>query len=118
MNMTSCPICKSALSIKKYHCSTCAIDFEGEFDSGWSSNLNSQQMEFVYLFLLVQGNIKEMEKRLKISYPTVKNRLGEIIRIIAPTAQEPKSFDDILNDLEEGFIDVDEALNMISERRK
>jgi hypothetical protein len=67
---------------------------------------------------LVQGNLKELQKRLGISYPTVKNRLSEITRIITRDVEDTKEFNDILSDLEVGFINVEEAVDMIHKRRE
>lgn len=117
MNLRSCPICKQALAIREYHCPKCEISFKGDFSPSWTENLSNTQMEFVRLFLIVQGNIKEMEKRLGISYPTVKNRLGEIVRLITLQNEKADDFSDVFNDLEEGFINVDEAINLIETRR-
>ncbi len=118
MNLKSCPICKHSLIIKEYHCEECNVSFHGEFSSPWVENLSNEQMDFVRLFLMSQGNIKVMEKRLGISYPTVKNRLAEINRIISRQDVQTDDFTDIFNDLEEGFINVDDAITMIETRRK
>jgi len=117
MKLNSCPVCHGQLKIRQYYCESCELSLEGDFESSWLEALNSEQLEFVRLFVTVQGNIKEMEKRLSISYPTVKNRLAEIINRIKGTEPVITDFNDIMNDLEEGFISVDEALNMIESRR-
>lgn len=118
MEMNSCPVCKGELSIREYYCAPCNLSLRGHFANSWLSGLEPQQLEFVKLFIVVQGNIKEMEKRLGISYPTVKNRLAEIIRVIAREEPVQQDFSDIFSDLEQGFISVEEALNMIETRRK
>ncbi len=118
MEMSSCPFCRGELVIREYRCPHCAVSFCGEFKAGWFSGLNAEQLEFVKLFIIVQGNIREMEKRLGISYPTVKNRLAEIIRAIAQGENPATDFTDIMSDLEQGFITVDQAINMIETRRK
>ncbi len=117
MKIANCPICHNHLEVKELHCPHCDLSLRGSFESSWFAALNAQQLDFVRLFLMVQGNIKEMEKRLNISYPTVKNRLAEIIRQIKGTEPEEADFSDIINDLDEGFISVDEALTMIQTRR-
>lgn len=117
MKLNSCPICHGQLIIRQYHCENCDLSLEGQFESSWLEALDSEQLEFVRLFTMVQGNIKEMEKRLSISYPTVKNRLAEIINKIKGSEPVVTDFNDIMNDLEEGFISVDEAINMIEKRR-
>ncbi|MDP2173705.1 MAG: DUF2089 family protein [Candidatus Cloacimonadaceae bacterium] len=118
MDILNCPLCHGALVVKEYHCRACAVSYNGEFERGWPELLRPEQLEFVKTFILVQGNIKEMEKRLKISYPTVKNRLVEIIRRIGKNNPASTGYEDILCDLEEGFIKVEDAIAMIETRRK
>jgi len=116
--MNNCPICKSQLLVREYHCSQCKISFKGIFESTWPAALSEEQLEFVRTFIIVQGNIREMEKALGISYPTVKNRLAEIIGKIADQAPVPGDYIDVMYDLEQGFINVDEAIAEIKTRRK
>ncbi len=118
MKLSSCPICRHQLRIRKYHCPECEISFDGDFETNVFESLNPEQLEFARLFLIVQGNIKEMEKRLNISYPTVKNRLADVIRLLKGPEPAATDFSDIMNDLDEGFISVEEALTMIESRRK
>lgn len=118
MNLANCPICKQELLVKEYHCPTCEVSFKGSFSRNWLEGFSASQLEFIKLFLLVQGNLKELQKRLGISYPTVKSRLGEIISIISREYRPEDDFGDILSDLETGFINVDEAIDMIQRRRE
>lgn len=117
MNLVNCPICHKELLIREYHCPACDVSYQGAFSRSWLEGLSSSQLEFIKLFLLVQGNLKELQKRLGISYPTVKNRLSEIIKIITQD-QGTEDYSDILADLEAGFIDVEEAVGMIQKRRE
>ena len=118
MNITNCPICKGELKIRVLHCLHCEISFQGDFENNWLAELDASQLEFIRLFLLVQGNLKELQNQLGISYPTVKNRLAEIIGIITKKEPVTDTVIDVLSDLEEGFINVDEAINMITQRRE
>ncbi len=118
MEMTACPLCEGELAIKEFHCSTCGVSFRGNFAQSWISGLNPEQLEFIKLFVVVQGSIREMEKRLGISYPTVKNRLAEIIRQISKDEPMEEDYSDIMGDLDQGFISVEEALQMIQTRKK
>jgi len=118
MNLTNCPICHRELLIREYHCTACDVSFKGEFGRSWLEGFSASQLEFIKLFLLVQGNMKELQKRLGLSYPTVKNRLSEITRIITRDANNTRDFSDILSDLEAGFINVEEAVDMIHKRRE
>lgn len=118
MKVNNCPVCGKDLTIRELWCGHCQLSLHGEFANTWLASLSAEQSEFVRLFVIAQGNIKEMEKRLKISYPTVKNRLAEIIRLIAPDDPVSEGYGDILNDLEQGFVSVEEAVHMIETRRK
>jgi hypothetical protein len=118
MNLSACPICKHELKIKELHCEKCNVSFKGSFENSWLASFSDSQLEFIKLFLLVQGNLKELQAKLGISYPTVKNRLAEIIAVITSNKPNPDKVHDILSDLEEGFINVDEAINMINKRRE
>jgi len=104
--------------VKEYLCNTCNLILRGDFEDSHFANLTSEQLEFIKTFIIVQGNIKEMEKHLGISYPTVKNRLSEIIQAFGHKAQNNIDYTDVFNDLEEGFVNVEEALAMIEARRK
>ena len=73
--------------------------------------LNPSQQEFVKTFVCCQGSIKEVEKALKISYPTVKNRLQEIVKILCPS--KSGNSDDklsVLERIETGELSVQQAL--------
>jgi len=118
MKLNNCPYCKGKLHIAEYHCSTCQLVLRGDFEQSGFSDLSAEQLEFIRLFIVVQGNIKEMEKRMNISYPTVKNRLAEIIRALGYQTKAEENYTDIFHDLEEGFITVEQALTMIEARRK
>lgn len=118
MNLSSCPICKHELKIAEFHCERCKVSFRGSFESSWLAAFSESQLEFIKLFLLVQGNLKELQNQLGISYPTVKSRLADIIRLITTKEPVKDQVSDVLADLEEGFINVEEAINMINTRRK
>ena len=67
---------------------------------------------------LLREQLKELQNQLGISYPTVKSRLADIIRLITTKEPVKDQVSDVLADLEEGFINVEEAINMINTRRK
>ncbi len=118
MKLANCPQCRGKLAIREYVCKKCNLTLRGEFDESGFENLSPEQLNFVKLFIFVQGNIREMEKCLNISYPTVKSRLAEIIQRIGYDKERSTEFYDIFNDLEEGFINVDQAIDLIKQRRK
>lgn len=70
---------------------------------------------FIETFISCRGNIKEVEKELKISYPTVRSRLDEVIEKLgckpAPVSGNKKK--EILDALERGEITPEEALEQM-----
>ena len=117
--LKQCPVCNSNLEIVEYKCPDCDTHIKGRFGVGDFAALTAQQQEFVKTFICCQGNIKEVEKALKISYPTVKNKLSEVTSILcsSPKSTFKANSDDVLDDIEKGNISVEEALSKLRERR-
>ena len=74
-----CPVCHKALHVTRLHCPSCGTTIEGDFQAERLLALTPEQRSFVYSFLRNRGNIREMEKELGISYPTVRARLDQVI---------------------------------------
>ncbi len=117
--LKNCPVCNSNLDIVEYNCPRCNTSIKGKFGVDDFSVLNTNQQEFVKVFICCQGNIKEVEKSLKISYPTVKNKLAEITAVLCPQKKQAPKFksEDILKGIEKGNISVEEAITKLRERR-
>ena len=75
----NCNHCGGEYTITTMECKGCASRIEGHFRLPRLAYLSSEDRRFVELFVLSSGNIKKIEKALGISYPTVRNRLDEII---------------------------------------
>lgn len=115
--LINCPVCSKQLRIREFYCTECDTQIRGDFIPNELNTLSSEQLQFVRTFLLAQGNIKEVEKKLGISYPTVKNRLAEIIDIINDNIKEEDDVLNILEEIENGLLDVEEAITKINKRR-
>ncbi|MCL2060426.1 MAG: DUF2089 domain-containing protein [Oscillospiraceae bacterium] len=74
-----CPVCRGNFHVKQLICANCGSMLEGAFEPGRLSRLSGDMQQFVITFLECRGNIREMEKYLNISYPTVRARLDDII---------------------------------------
>ena len=64
-------------------------------------------------FLRHHGSIRQMERILGISYPTVKNRLRAIVGRLDETFTGPSPNSAVLEQLSRGEITVDEALERL-----
>ncbi|MBT3315644.1 MAG: DUF2089 domain-containing protein [Anaerolineae bacterium] len=119
--LTQCPVCKDELSITRLHCSSCNTSIEGRFYSGSFANLSKKQMEFVEVFVRSEGKIKRVEEELSLSYPTIRNRLHEVIRAMGyePGKEESTGVDEetrrtILEDLDAGKISAEDAMRILN----
>lgn len=75
-----CPVCGERLSITKLGCPKCSTAIEGDFQPCEFCRLPEEDLEFVKIFIKCRGNIKDVEKELGISYPTVRGKLDTVIR--------------------------------------
>lgn len=111
-----CPVCGDELSVTTLSCHTCHTHIEGDFSLCKFCKLNDEQKNFVELFLKNRGNIKEIEKELGISYPTVRGKLENVIEALGySTKPEEIKVDkkEILRRLDNGEITTEEALKLL-----
>lgn len=114
---TLCPVCSHNLEISKLTCSYCHTKLEGEFQPCKFCQLPNEHLEFIETFIKCRGNIKDVEKELDISYPTVRNRLEAAIQALgydtAGARNDIETREDILNALENGKISPQEAITQL-----
>lgn len=115
--ITNCPVCNKSLKITKLHCSSCNTTIENEFELSKLASLSQDQLHFVETFLICRGNIKEVEKELGVSYPTVRGKLNDIITALGYDTTKKNEVDEkkIVSMLEKGEITPEEALKMLKD---
>jgi hypothetical protein len=80
--ISTCPVCEGELAITRLHCRSCGTALEGEFGVGRYGRLSREQLSLLESFLRSRGNLKEMERELGISYPTVRGRVEALLRAL------------------------------------
>ncbi len=80
--ISTCPVCSSELAITRLQCRGCGTAIEGEFSVGRFGRLNREQLTLLESFLRARGNAKELERELKVSYPTVRARIDSLVRAL------------------------------------
>jgi hypothetical protein len=131
-----CPVCGGALTLVTVECQQCHTRLEGPAAAlsepaspvsssppaadaarfGALGRLTREQLAFVETFIRARGIIRTVEAMMGISYPTVRNRLDEVIRAMglspadeAPSGQALRDQREIATDLAEGRITPEEA---------
>ncbi|MDO5434057.1 DUF2089 domain-containing protein [Eubacterium sp.] len=118
--ISRCPVCGGRLKAVKLQCENCDTAIENDFCLSKFDYLSAEDLFFAEIFLVCRGNIKEVEKRLKISYPTVRSRLDGIIEKLGGKPESPPPVSEarkkeILDALENGEITPEEALEQMKE---
>ena len=117
-----CPICGEKMTITKLHCHSCDTALEGNFAVPRISRLSEEQQAFVELFVKCRGNLKEVGKELNLSYPTVRNRLDEVVKALGYSVKadyiEEEKIEgkrlSILDSIENGELSVEKALERLN----
>ena len=123
---SQCPICGGEVVVTRIDCQNCSTSIEGRFSSRSFSQLTPKQMDFVETFVKLEGKITRMEKELKLSYPTIRKLLHDVIRALGyePGGEEEladlseEERQQILNDLDSGSISLEDALKKLKDKEK
>jgi hypothetical protein len=117
--ISTCPVCSGELIVTRLACRTCGTALEGEFSVGRFGRLGREQMTLLESFLRSRGNLRDVERELGISYPTVRARVDALVRALGlgdPPSSSTSTGDDpaaarqgILERLARHEIDADEA---------
>lgn len=109
-----CPVCDHSLHVTKLQCSECETTIENDFSLSKFAKLTQDQLQFIETFLMSRGNIKEVEKALNISYPTVRAKLNEVIAALGYHQEENTELKaDVIDQLEKGEITYEQAMNLL-----
>ncbi len=119
-SLNKCPVCGEDLLVARYHCEACDTVIEGRFENSAFPGLTAGQIEFVKTFVRCEGKINRMEGELNLSYPTIRNRLHEIIRAMGYEPGKDDSMEisvekrhSVLEDLDAGKISTEDAMRML-----
>lgn len=120
--LNECPICSGEMIATELACRHCDTKIQGRFFTGPFAGLSVEQLDFIEMFVRNEGKITRLQAEMDLSYPTIRNRLHEVIRALG---YEPGGDDgvqlsederrQILEDLEKGEIDYNEAMRLLKE---
>jgi hypothetical protein len=119
-----CPSCDGGLAVNRLTCPACSITLDGDFAMPALLKLTPAQIDFVEVFVKNRGIIREVERELGVSYPTVRGRLDDVIRALgypgkasaddSPDQTAPRRRT-VLADLKAGKLSPEEALAALNE---
>ncbi len=95
--IATCPVCSSELAVTRLHCRSCGTTLEGDFAVGRFGRLTREQLALLESFLRARGNLRDMERELGLSYPTVRSRVDGLVRALGlgePAAAANRPEDD------------------------
>jgi hypothetical protein len=117
--ISKCPVCNGKLRAVKLKCSRCGTVIENEFELSKFESLGDEQIKFLETFVMCRGNIKDVEKELGISYPTVRAKLDDVISALGYVVVKKPAIEstEIIDMLEKGEISADQAVSMMKENK-
>src|SRR5688572_25476753 len=77
--ITVCPCCDSALEVTELSCTVCETHLKGIFPPVPLARVAPEHQQFIETFVLCRGIIRDVERALGISYPTVRARLDAAV---------------------------------------
>ena len=111
--ISRCPVCNRELTVTRLKCDSCDTVIENNFRLSKFDYLSDEELYFTETFLRCRGNIKEVEKELGISYPTVRSKLDGVIKKLGYETgadEQAAKREEILKALENGEITAEQAL--------
>ena len=118
-----CPVCGETLTVTRLVCPACDTGIEGRFEFSRLERLSTEQRAFVEMFVRLDGKLNWVAQELKVSYPTVRSRLDEVIRAMGHEVHEAPPIEEqaraaerrqtILDDLAAGKISSAEAIKRL-----
>lgn len=116
---TRCPLTGGEIIVTCIYCPDADVTIEGQFAVAEPpfAQLTPEQLRFVEAFIRNEGKLNRLEEELGLSYPTIRSRLHDVIRVMGyePGKEEASAVDrkQVLADLEAGLISFKEAMQRL-----
>ena len=105
-----CPSCEGELIAARLSCRSCGTSIDGQFEIPPLLQLSADELAFVTAFVRSSGSLKAMAQQLGVSYPTVRNRLDDILAKLDGIERDvDKRRHAILDRLENGKLSAKDA---------
>jgi len=126
--VTSCPVCDAPLEVTELTCGACRTRLHGHFPPPPLARLAPEHQAFIETFVRCRGVIRDVERALGISYPTVRARIDAVVDALEEVLRSGDSAPDsgsssvherearrrsVLQQVEEGSLEPDEAAEIL-----
>ena len=118
--LNRCPVCQNELTITRLHCEACDTALEGRFAGGPFAHLTREQLDFIMTFIRCEGKLNRVEIEMGLSYPTLRNRLLDVIRSLGYEPGKEESLEvaedrrrQVLEDLDTGKLTAEAAMRIL-----
>lgn len=116
---STCPVCSDQLITLRVGCATCGTELSGHFEQCRYCRLDAGDLDILEVFLRSRGNLRDVQGHLGVSYPTARQRFGELLGrlgLAEPAAMATDDSATVLTDLAAGRLSVDEAEALLAEQ--
>jgi hypothetical protein len=114
--ISTCPVCAGELAVTRLRCGSCGTTLEGEFSVGRFARLSREQTVLLESFLRSRGNLRDIERELGISYPTVRARVEALVRALGLGARSDEDPAAVADDATDATADRPTTRESILER--
>jgi hypothetical protein len=107
--------------VAELRCPDCDLSVGGRFERCEFCALAPDQLSFLRLFVSRRGNLREVERELGVSYPTVRARLDDVLAALGypvsleSAAERRERRRRVLEDLKAGKVSPEEATRALRE---
>ena len=114
-----CPVCEGPLRVSELSCPACRTRLCGEFPPPPLARLSAEHQSFIETFVRCRGVIRDVERMLGISYPTVRAKLDSAVNALEATLADTPAPENprrraILSQVEEGTLSATEAVALLA----
>jgi hypothetical protein len=86
-----CPSCGHTLAVRRFGCDSCDTTVEGVFELPLLARLSAEDQALVVSLVKTSGSLKDLARQFGVSYPTIRNRLDDLIHQVERMEAEVKS---------------------------
>ncbi len=90
---SQCPSCDHSLQVTELKCPGCSTRVNGDYSMPIFNYLSPEEQTFILDFFKESGKLNTMAKQHKMSYPTMRNKLDDLINKLKKMENEPDQHD-------------------------